>query len=133
MRQKSPIVWAVIVLLAAELVLVAAITVVLIVDLLTARAASLPSAVALTVLAVIATAWLAAILIGVFRGQAWVRGAAIVWQVLQFAVGIGALQGALAQPVWGWPLIAASTLTFVLLLTRPVVAQLSDREPRQRD
>ena len=38
-----------------------------------------------------AAAWLLAIIVGVLRGQAWTRAASIVWQVLQFAVGLGAL------------------------------------------
>ena len=114
-------------LLAAELLLVVAVVITLVVELLVAPATSLASAIALTVVAVIAAVWLGAILVGVWRRRAWTRSAAIVWQVLQFAVGLGALQGAFAQPAWGWPLIAASVLGFVLCLSKPVAAALSER------
>ena len=52
-----------------------------------------------------------------WRGAGWSRSAALVWQVLQFAVGVGALQGAFAQPAWGWPLVIASVLGFLLLMS----------------
>ena len=68
----------------------------LLIELLVARPTSYASAIALTVLAFIAAAWLGAIVVGALRGQAWIRGAAIVWQVLQFAVGAGAVTGSFA-------------------------------------
>lgn len=111
-------------LLAAEFVLVAVLTATLVIEVLTVPASSLASAIALTVLAVLATIWLGAILVGAWRGRAWVRSAAIVWQVLQFAVGAGALQGALAQPAWGWPLLISAVLTVLLLVSKPVAEAL---------
>ncbi len=81
-------------LLSLELLLIAGLTVVLIVELFIDEPESIQTAIALAVLAAIATAWLTAIVVGAIRGQAWIRGAAIVWQVLQFAVGFGAVQGA---------------------------------------
>jgi len=117
------------VLLAAELVLVLGLVVTLVVELLVATPESFASAVALTVIAALAAVWLAAILVGVVRGRAWTRGAALVWQVLQGAIGIGALQGAFAAPIWGWPLLAAGAIGVVLLLSRRVGDWLSDRTP----
>ena len=38
------------------------------------------------------------------------------------AVGVGALQGQVAQPGWGWPLIIVAVVVFLLLFTKPVVA-----------
>jgi hypothetical protein len=61
------------------------------------------------------------------RGQAWIRAAGIVWQVLQAAVGVGALQGQVAQPAWGWPLILLAVVVFVLLFVKPVMALTSVR------
>lgn len=118
-----------ILLLSLELAMIAAITVVLLIELFIDQPESVQTAIALTVLAAIATAWLAAIVVGAIRGQAWIRGAAIVWQVLQFAVGIGAVQGFFAPTaaVWGWPLIAVAVATFMLLFAPTVVAATSDR------
>lgn len=120
--------WALIVLLAVEAALVVGLAALLVVEVLGASASDPGSGIALAVLAAIAAAFVVAILVGVLRGQAWSRSAAIVWQVLQLAVGVGALQGAVAQPAWGWPLILASLAAGVLLFTRPVVAATSARE-----
>ena len=116
-------------LLSLELAMIAILTVVLLVELFIDQPESVPTAIALAVLAAIATAWLGAILVGAIRGQAWIRGAAVVWQVLQFAVGIGAVQGFFAPTaaVWGWPLIAVAVTTFALLFAPSVVATTSDR------
>ena len=123
-------VWALIVLLAAEFLLVAALAVTLLFELLTETPTSFPSAVALTVLAFVAAAWLGAIVVGALRGNAWIRSAALVWQVLQFAVGASAISGAFSQPAWGWPLVGVAVIAFVLLFTRPVVDATSRREDR---
>ena len=123
-------VWALIVLLAAEFLLVAALAVTLLFELLTETPTSFPSAVALTVLAFVAAAWLGAIVVGALRGNAWIRSAALVWQVLQFAVGASASSGAFSQPAWGWPLVGVAVIAFVLLFTRPVVDATSRREDR---
>ena len=48
--------------------------------------------------------------------QAWFRGAAIVWQVLQFALGAGGVSGTFANPAIGWPLVVVALVTFFLLL-----------------
>ncbi len=95
-------------------------TVFLVFELLVDQADSLSSAIALTVVVALAAIWVGAILVGMWRGSGWSRSAAIVWQVLQFAVGVGALQGAFAQPSLGWPLVIASALAFVLLLSAVV-------------
>jgi hypothetical protein len=117
-------------LLSLELAMIAGLTIVLIVELFIDRPESIPTAIALVVLAVIATAWIAAVVVGAIRGQAWIRGAAIVWQVLQFAVGLGAIQGVFSDSaaVWGWPLIAVAVGTFVLLFVPSVVAATAQRD-----
>jgi len=116
-----------IVLLAIEFAGVAALAIVLLVETLTTRSASIGGGIALTIIGFIAAAWLGAIVVGALRGQAWIRAAAIVWQVLQVAVGVGALQGQVAQPAWGWPLIVLAAVVFLLLFTKPVVALTSAR------
>ncbi|MBX3193922.1 MAG: hypothetical protein KF727_02335 [Microbacteriaceae bacterium] len=119
--------WVLVVLLAAEFALVAALAVTLVVELLVARATSLPTAIALTVLAFLAAIWLGAIVVGALRGRAWIRGAAIVWQVLQFAVGAASITGQFAQPAWGWPLVITALVAFGLLMSRPVVEAVATR------
>lgn len=123
-RPRPAAVLALLLLLAAEFALVAGYTVFLVVELLVARADSIATAIALTVFAGLAAIWLGAILVGVWWRAGWTRGAGIVWQVLQLAVGVGALQGAFAQPAWGWPLVVGAVLSFLLLVSAPVGAWL---------
>ncbi|MEO5534738.1 MAG: hypothetical protein ABIR17_06350 [Pseudolysinimonas sp.] len=115
-------------MVAAELLAALAVVVVLVGEVITTPASSLGSAVALIALAAAATIWLAAILLGIWRGRAWVRAAAIVWQVLQFAIGVGALQGSFAEPAWGWPLVIVAAVGFGLLISKPVAGWLSSRD-----
>jgi hypothetical protein len=122
--------WGLIVLLIAEFLLVAGLAVTLVIELLVATPTSFASAVALTVLAILAAIWLGAIVVGTLRGQAWIRSAAIVWQVLQFAVGASAISGTFSTPAIGWPLVVVAFATFVLLFTKPVVDATSRREDR---
>jgi len=129
--RRPALLWVAIVLLAGEFVLAAATAVFLLVELLVARPDSYPSAVAIFVLTLLATAWIGSIVVGALRGRAWIRGAAIVWQVLQFAVGIGSLQGVFADPTIGAALIVPAVAVVVLLLVPSVVAATSarDQEP----
>jgi hypothetical protein len=124
---RPPVFWGLAALLMLELAAVAAVAIVLVVDLVAAEPASLATALALTILVLIAVGWMAATVVGLLRGQAWVRASAIVWQVLQFAIGLGALQGSFAQPAWGWPIIAVSVLTFGLLFVPSVVRSTQGR------
>jgi hypothetical protein len=125
--RRPALLWLLVVLLTVEFLGVAALAVVLLLETLTAPSASIGGGIALTVIGFVAAAWLGAIVVGTLRGQAWTRAAAIVWQVLQVAVGVGALQGQFAQPAWGWPLIAVAALVFLLLFLKPVVALTSGR------
>ncbi|MEO6117180.1 MAG: hypothetical protein ABIP33_12410 [Pseudolysinimonas sp.] len=125
--RRPALLWLLVVLLTVEFVGVAALAVVLLFETLTASGASVGGGIALSVIGIVAAAWLGAIVVGTLRGQAWIRAAAIVWQVLQVAVGVGALQGQLAQPAWGWPLIVLAVVVFLLLFTKPVVALTSVR------
>jgi hypothetical protein len=108
-------------LIFLEAALVVGATAFLIFELLTVTPQSLASALALTLLTALAAAWVTAIAIGVLRGRAWSRGAAIVWQVLQIAVAVGAFQGSFARPEIGWLLLVPALLALVLLFSRPVV------------
>ena len=125
--RRPALLWVLVVLLSIEFLGVAALAIVLLAETLTASGASVGGGIALTIIGFVAAAWLGAIIVGTLRGQAWIRAAAIVWQVLQVAVGVGALQGQVAQPVWGWPLIILAAFVFLLLFLKPVVALTSVR------
>jgi hypothetical protein len=115
-------------LLTVEFLLVAALTVLSVVSLVEGGAGSLASGIALTVIVALAAIWLGAMVIGALRGQAWIRAAAVVWQVIQIAVGIGALLGALSQPWIGWPLAIVGVAAFILLFTPSVVEATRHRD-----
>jgi hypothetical protein len=125
--RRPALLWLLVALLTLEFLAVAALAVTLLIETLTAPSATVGGGIALTIVAFVAAAWLGAIVVGALRGQAWIRAAAIVWQVLQVAIGVGALQGQVAQPAWGWPLIAFAAVVFLLLFTKPVVAVTSAR------
>lgn len=126
-RARPPFFWGLVVMLGIELAAAATLAIVLLIDLVALEPTSIATALALTVLVVIAAGWMAATLVGLLRGQAWVRASAIVWQVLQFAIGLGALEGSFAQPAWGWPIIAVSVITFGLLFVPSVVKATQGR------
>ncbi|MEO8095234.1 MAG: hypothetical protein ABI632_09910, partial [Pseudolysinimonas sp.] len=58
------------------------------------------------------------------------RAAALVWQVLQFALGAGAISGTFSNPAIGWPLVIGALVTFALLFTKPVVDAVAKRSDR---
>jgi hypothetical protein len=120
--------WALVALLTVEFLLVAALLVATVLALAEGGAGSLASGIALTVIVALAAIWLAAMVIGALRGQAWIRAAAVVWQVIQIAVGVGALLGALAQPWIGWPLLIVGVAAFILLFTPSVVEATRHRD-----
>ncbi|GAA2040466.1 hypothetical protein GCM10009819_27480 [Agromyces tropicus] len=107
-------------LLFAEAAGLAAVLVWLVVDLLVLRPSSLATALALVVLVAIATAWVAAIAVAALRRAPWSRAAAIVWQVLQLSVAVGAFQGLFARPDIGWVLLVPAITVIGLLLWPPV-------------
>ncbi|MGJ8722275.1 MAG: hypothetical protein ACSHW9_10550 [Salinibacterium amurskyense] len=89
---------------------------------------SYPSAIALSVLTAIAAVWVAVIGINTLRKQAWIRGAAVVWQVLQISVAIGSFQGVFARPDVGWLLLTPAIVVLVLLFAKPVLEATTRRE-----
>lgn len=127
-RRRPLLYWLLIVLLTAEFLVMASVTVGLVVELIVSKPDSLAGGIAIIVLAIVASVWLAFIVVAAVRGRAWMRGASIVWQVLQFAVGIGCFQGYTATPTIGWLLIVPSVVVVLLLISRPVVAVTSHRE-----
>jgi len=100
----------------------------LLIELASETPQSYSSAIALTALTAIAAIWVAVIGISVLRRQAWIRGAALVWQVLQISVAIGSFQGVFARPDIGWLLLTPAIAVLVLLFTKPVLAATTRRE-----
>ena len=91
----------------------------------TNQADSSASALGLVVMAALATIWVAITAISFIRGKAGSRGPAIVWQVLQGAVGIASNQGLFARPDIGSGLLIPAILVVVLLLfSKPVSRHL---------
>jgi hypothetical protein len=108
------------VLLWLEALAVVAMLVWLVVDLLTLAPSSYATAVALIVLVAIGALFTSAVAIGSMRRAGWSRAAAIVWQVLQVSVAVGAFQGLFARPDIGWALLVPALVVIGLLLWAPV-------------
>jgi hypothetical protein len=125
--RRPALLWVLAGLLALEFLLVAALAVLSIVSVAQGGSGSAASGIALAVVVVIAAAWLGAMVIGTVRGQAWIRAAGIVWQVIQIAVAIGILVGPLGQPLLGWPLVIVGIAAFILLFTPSVVTATRHR------
>jgi hypothetical protein len=84
---------------------------------------SMASAIGLVVITLIATAWIAATTIGFFQGKSFARGSALVWQVLQAAVGLASNQGLFARPDIGSGLFVPALVALALLLFSPSVSK----------
>ncbi|WP_394551286.1 hypothetical protein ACDF64_11150 [Agromyces sp. MMS24-JH15] len=108
------------VLLTAEALAVAAVAVWLIVDLVVLQPSSYATAIALIVLVLIGALWVGAVAVGSYLRASWTRAAAIVWQVLQISVAVGAFQGLFARPDVGWLLLIPAIVVIGLLLWTPV-------------
>lgn len=121
-RRRSAQLLALAVLVFAECALMVVATAYLIIELLVDVPLSYGSAVAILILTAIAAVFLAVLGVHILRGSPWVRGAAMVWQVLQIAVGVGFLQGEFARVDVGWALIVPAAAVIVLLFTKPVIA-----------
>jgi len=128
-RRRTAAVVVFALLLAAEAALVAVLVTVLAIDLLKGDVEAPVTAIALLALGVIAVVWLVAIALGIFAGgRSWVRGASTVWQVLQAAVGVGALPAEIGEQGVGWALLVPSLAGLLLVFWPSVV-----RWTRRRD
>jgi hypothetical protein len=116
------------IVLVLETLLAAALTVFLVYEIVTVVPDSLSSAVGLTILSAIASMWIGATAVGFFRGKSFSRGSALVWQVLQGAIGLASNQGLFARPDIGSALLVPAVLVVVLLLfSKSVGSHLGDR------
>lgn len=111
-------------ILFLEALALVAVVLVLVFDIVTQPAASIASAIALTVLVLIAAIFVSAVAVGMARHSPWTRGAAVVWQLVQLAIAVGAFSGATAQPGWGWAILLPTLVALILLFTKSVMATL---------
>ncbi|MDF2573138.1 MAG: hypothetical protein K0S05_50 [Agromyces sp.] len=116
-RVALVVISAVLMLEAAALI---ALVVWLVVDLLALEPSSYSTAIALLVLVAIGALWVSLTAIASLRRAPWSRAAAIVWQVLQVSVAVGAFQGLFARPDIGWLLLVPAITVIGLLLWTPV-------------
>jgi hypothetical protein len=105
-----------------ECAFLAGLTMFLIVELVVGNPASYATALALLVLAVMATVWLGTLAFNAVRRRSWVRAGAIVWQVLQIVLAVASFEGLFSRPDVGWLLLIPAVVVLVLLFTPPVVA-----------
>lgn len=111
-------------LLALEAAVMIIAFVILLSQILTQPAASTSMAIALAVLVMLGAVWVTAVFIASLRLRPWVRGAALIWQIIQLSIAIGAFQGETAQPGVGWLILLPTGLGIYLLLSAPVTAAL---------
>jgi hypothetical protein len=110
------------VLIFAESALLFALAVWSILALIWVGASSVGNGIALIVFILLAAFWLLFIGVGTLRMQPWTRAAAITWQVIQIAIGIGSFEGLTATPALGWALLVPAVVIIVLVLTPQVTA-----------
>ena len=91
-------------------------------ELLTETPTSYASAVAIVVLAILATVWVFLIARNTLRARPWIRSAALTWQILQLAVALGSFQGIFARTDVGWYLLVPAIVALALLFTRSVMS-----------
>jgi hypothetical protein len=104
------------IILTLEALGMAAITAFLAIEVLTENPDSYASAIGLIVLAVLALIWISATTIAFVQGKASARGSALVWQVLQGALGIASNQGLFARPDVGSALLLPAIAVVAMLL-----------------
>lgn len=121
-RPRRPLqLWALAALIALEALALIVVVVVLVVDLFTAPADSIISAIALTGVTAIGAVWLVVMALHTVQGRSWIRAAAVTVQVLLVALALGSFQGVFARPDIGWLLLAPAIVGLALLFTRPVI------------
>ena len=120
---RTPAVIVVALVLVAETLVLLGLSGFLIYQLAVDSPDSMASAVGLVVITVIATAWIAATTIGFFQGKSFARGSALVWQLLQAAVGLASNQGLFARPDIGTGLFVPALAALALLLFSPSVSK----------
>lgn len=91
--------------LVIECSLVAWLTILLIIDLVTTPSRLLASSLALLVIAILTIAWIAVTVIGALLGRSWSRSSSVTIQLVVLAVALGSFQGIVLEPLAGFPLL----------------------------
>jgi hypothetical protein len=118
---KAPAVLAVALILVAESLVLSGLLGFLIYQLVVDSPDSVASAVSLVLITFAAAAWITTTAIGFVQGKSFARGSAVVWQVLQAAVGLASNQGLFARPDVGSGLFAPAVIALALVLFSPSV------------
>ena len=130
--RRHPAVLVLVAVLVLEAAALAAATVYFLIELLVSKPNSVGSAVAITAVIAIGAVWVGFIAVGVLRGRAWTRAATVVVQVLAAAIAVGSFQGSDPRPLLGVSILVPAVLAVVLLVSKPVLAATSVREPDER-
>jgi hypothetical protein len=120
---RTPAVLIVALILVAETIVLLGLSGFLAYQLVVDSPDSIASAIGLVLITLAATAWIAATAIGFVQGRSFARGSAVVWQVLQGAVGLASNQGLFARPDIGSALLVPALLALALLLFSPSVSK----------
>jgi hypothetical protein len=120
---RTPAVLIVALILVAETIVLLGLSGFLIYQIVVETPDSLASAAGLVVITLAATVWIAATTIGFFQGKSFARGSALVWQVLQAAVGLASNQGLFARPDIASGLLVPALIALALLLFSPSVSK----------
>ena len=126
--RKHPLLLVLAGVLYLECALLAVITAYLVVELVVARPDSYASAIAIVVLAAVATVWLGVLAFHTLLGRSWIRAGVVVWQLLQLAVALTSFQGLFARADVGWVLLVPAVIALVLLFTPPVIDATTGRK-----
>ena len=120
---RTPAVLMVALILVAETLVLLGLSGFLIYQLVVDTPDSIASAIGLVLITLAATAWIAVTTFGFVQGRAFARGSAVVWQVLQGAVGLASNQGLFARPDIGSGLFVPALVALALLLFSPSVSK----------
>jgi hypothetical protein len=120
---RAPAVLAVALILLAEAQILLGLSGFLIYQLVVTTPDSVVSAVGLVLITFAAAVWITTTSIGFIQGKSFARGSAVVWQVLQGAVGLASNQGLFARPDIGSGLFLPALVAIALLLFSPSVSK----------
>jgi hypothetical protein len=120
---RAPAVLAVAMILLAEALILLGLSGFLIYQLVVATPDSVVSAVGLVLVTFAAAVWITTTSIAFIQGKSFARGSAVVWQVLQGAVGLASNQGLFARPDVGSGLFVPALVALALLLFSPSVSK----------
>jgi hypothetical protein len=120
---RTPAVLIVALILVAETLVLLGLSGFLVYQLVVDSPDSIASAIGLVLITLAATAWIAVTTFGLVQGRSFARGSAVVWQVLQGAVGLAINQGLFARPDIASGLLVPALLALALLLFSPSISK----------